>query len=57
MLATVMIRTDAKQQFMANSLQPLMSLFNLLKEEGSAGGQDLDQMELDLVPEKDFFRS
>ena len=41
-LATIMIRPDAQQQFMATSLQPLMSLFNLLKEDGSAGREELD---------------
>ena len=45
-LATVMIRADAKRQFMADSLQPLMSLCNLLREAGSVGWEAADQMEL-----------
>ena len=45
-LASVMIRPDAKRQFMATSLQPLMSLFNLLREVGGVGGETADQMEL-----------
>lgn len=45
-LATVMVRADAKRQFMADSLQPLMSLFNLLREAGSVGREAADQMEL-----------
>ena len=41
-----MSRPEAKQQFIGESLQPLISLMNLLKEEGVLAYNELNQKEL-----------
>ena len=45
-LATLIIRPEAQNQFVGRSMQPLMSLVNLMKHREKVGGTELDQVEL-----------
>ena len=41
-LATLIIRPEAQKQFIGRSMQPLMSLVNLMKHREKVGGTELD---------------